>query len=69
MSEQLGNNDAASSVTAELQALSSKRANLKDKLKKRREALGSLLSQVIIQGSNLLDYIPQISYSRFLKLF
>ncbi len=39
-----------SSVSAELQALSSKRASLKDRLKRRREAVGSILS--LAQGAD-----------------
>ena len=34
------------SVSAELEALSSKRASLKDKLKRRREQMGNILSGV-----------------------
>ena len=36
--------DPSSAVSAELEALSSKRASLKDKLKKRREKMGSILN-------------------------
>ena len=35
----------SSSISAELQALTSKRASLKDRLKKRREAMGSILEE------------------------
>ena len=35
----------SSSISAELQALTSKRASLKDRLKKRREAMGNILEE------------------------
>ena len=38
-------------VSAELQALTSKRVSLKDKLKKRREAIDSILSQTTAASS------------------
>ena len=38
-------NDSSTSISAELQALTSKRASLKDRLKKRREAMGNILEE------------------------
>ena len=37
--------DSSSAISAELEALTSKRASLKDRLKRRREAMGSILQE------------------------
>jgi len=47
----------SSSLTAELEALTTKRASLEDRMKKRREALGTLLSQV--STASILNLVNQ----------
>ena len=37
--------DSSSAISAELEALTSKRASLKDRLKRRREAMGTILQE------------------------
>ncbi len=40
-----GSSASSASLTAELEAISSKRASLKDRMKRRREAMGNILNE------------------------